>query len=353
MSNQYSIKYRPATLDEMVVGNPDVLVKAEAMARDAQAILITGRSGAGKTTLGYILNTLINGDKAAASLIEINCSEQRGIDSIRALQERLNYRPAGKKTVVLLDEAHSWTAQSASALLKIIENPPHKNILFLIVTDQPFKLLGSIVNRCRQLTIEPPEDRDLSRYLYRIAKRQKLDMDEKELRRICLKIARAADCVPRMAMQYLQDAVDLIRAGKTYKEVTTIVTASEEANLDKLVGSTLIAIYSVAKGEADAEEAIKWFLSSLPADAMGFLMRLQSANFYAAITSTGKFDWRGKVGDAALNAKSLTPTLPQRMYVSEWLNGIRETLKEPASDPAILIGTGVSNLMYALGKRSA
>lgn len=304
------------------------------------------------TTLAYIINNLVNGDKAKESLIEINCSEQRGIDSIRALQARLDYTPAGNKTVVLLDEVHSWTAQAASALLKIIENPPHKKILFLLATDQPYKLLGSIVNRCRQVDIELPSDKQLGQYVYRIAKRQKLDADEKELKTLSLRIARAANCVPRMAMQLLQDAVDLIVSGVTVGEVKAQVSRTEEVSLDRLVGSTLIALYSVALGKADADEAAIWLLKNMPTDAMGFLMRLQSSNYYAmTMLQDGKFDWRGKITKEALAAKNLKPSVRHMVEVTSALNDLRERLKEPATDPVILVGTGVSSLMYTISKK--
>ena len=349
---QFSLKYRPKTLDAMVVGNPSVLTKARAMHNKSQAILIAGNSGTGKTTMGYIINLMLNGDKWKENLIEMNCSEERGIDDMRNLLSRLEYKPSGKKTVVLLDEVHAVTNAAASSLLKIMENPPHKDICFILCTDQPYKLLGSMVNRCRQLTIEPPSDKDLAIYIRKIILRQKLKLDKKVISRISLKIARAANCIPRMAMQLTEDVVDLLAAGESVKDVVTTIQNSDEANMDKFTGSVLIMLHSCAQGKAKPEEGIAFLLENMPSDAMGLLMRLQSANYYGGrMMHGGDFDWRGKVFMSAMSSRKLKPSLTDLTYITTQLNLLREQLKEPLTDPVILVGAGLSQMAIDIAKQ--
>lgn len=347
MSDQFSIKYRPTTLDDMVIGNPDILDKVEAIAKKAQSVLITGRTGCGKTTLAGIMNRILNQEDYKQCLLEKNCVEEGGIETIREILEFLQFKPRGAKHFILLDEVQGLTPKAMSALLKVIESPPHKKVCFVLCTDQPFKLLAPLVNRCRQLNIEEPEYKDLAKYLYRVVKSLKLRKPETELKDMCIKIAKAADCVPRMAMQLLEDCVDLINAGKSTTSIASVISKADEGNLDKIVGSTLIAIYSSLMKTDMANEAAMYILGNLPTDSMGFLTRLQSSNYYAIqMMNGGKWDWKGKIALEALKAKKIKPSVSDMLYVSSKMNDIRERLQNIVTDPTVSIGTGLASICY-------
>ena len=279
MTDQFSVKYRPRSLNSMVVGNPEVLDLAESMAKKAQAILITGHSGCGKTTLGFILSGLINGERHKDALIEKNCADESGKDAVREIHERIMFKPSGLKHVVLLDEVQGLSHQAMASLLKLIESPPHERVVFILCTNEPYKLKETLVNRCRKLHIEKPEVRDFAKYLYRVALKERVKKT-KELQSICIQIAKVCNCVPRESLQKLQDVVDMLHKGKKFDIIQTFVAKTEEADIDYAVGVTLIAIYTALKDPSSANEAAQHIITRLPADAMGYLTRLQAANYF-------------------------------------------------------------------------
>jgi DNA polymerase-3 subunit delta' len=60
----------------------------------------------------------------------------------------------GSFRVVIVDSAEDFNAQSANALLKVIEEPPER-AMFLIVANAPERVLPTIRSRCRRLTLRP------------------------------------------------------------------------------------------------------------------------------------------------------------------------------------------------------
>lgn len=156
-----SIDYRPKNLDE-IVGNTSIVESLKAIFSREQdyphAMLFQGASGCGKTTLARIVKDML-GCKGS-DYVEINASNNRGIDTIRNIVENMKYRPMVKDSkcrVYLLDECHQVTGDAANALLKALEEPP-KHVYFILCTTDPGKLLVTIKNRCT-----PFEVRSLSR----------------------------------------------------------------------------------------------------------------------------------------------------------------------------------------------
>ncbi len=82
------------------------------------------------------------------------------IDQIRALLQTLAMKPYEAITrVVILSEAQAMNAAASNALLKILEEPPHRSILVLIA-DQKSDLLPTIVSRCQHVGFNPiPEEK--------------------------------------------------------------------------------------------------------------------------------------------------------------------------------------------------
>ncbi len=56
--------------------------------------------------------------------------------------------------VCVVDTVDELNANAANALLKILEEPPHRSIL-LLITHAPGKVLPTIQSRCRKLTLRP------------------------------------------------------------------------------------------------------------------------------------------------------------------------------------------------------
>ncbi|KAL1237672.1 Replication factor C subunit [Trichinella spiralis] len=103
-------KYRPTVLDD-VVGNEEAVERLKVFARQGNVpnLIISGPPGTGKTTSILCLAREMLGSAFGNAVLELNASNDRGIDVIRNkvkmfAQQRVTL-PAGKQKIVILDEA--------------------------------------------------------------------------------------------------------------------------------------------------------------------------------------------------------------------------------------------------------
>lgn len=152
MKELYKI-YRPKTLKDVVGQDGAVASLQRLLDRGCpHALLLTGPSGTGKTTIGRILKSHLEcGD---ADYSEINSADFKGIEMVRDIRRAINLRPiSGECRIYLIDEAHKLTSDAQHALLKILEDTPSHVYLILATTD-PGKLLKTIHTRCSEVKLK-------------------------------------------------------------------------------------------------------------------------------------------------------------------------------------------------------
>lgn len=82
------------------------------------------------------------------------------VDQVRKLKSFFSLSATdGGRRVVIVDAADEMNVNAANALLKLLEEPPARTVLLLVV-HQPARLLPTIRSRCRELRLTPlgPED---------------------------------------------------------------------------------------------------------------------------------------------------------------------------------------------------
>lgn len=102
------------------------------------------------------------GGHGGLKLVERSENEKTGklrndivIDDIRSVINFFSQTSAeGGWRVTIIDAADEMNNNAANALLKVLEEPPEKSILFL-VAHSPGKLLPTIKSRCRTLKLQP------------------------------------------------------------------------------------------------------------------------------------------------------------------------------------------------------
>ena len=207
-------KWRPADFDEVVGQEPVVRTLKNAVAQDkiSHAYLFCGPRGTGKTTTARILARAINGRTASSGaaalgesddlgfdLVEIDAASNRGIDDIRELRERANYRPGSARfKVYLVDEVHQLTGAAADALLKTLEEPP-PHVVFILATTDPEALKPTILSRCQRFDFRRVGVDDMVSRLRAIAKSEGIEIPDEALRLIA-----------REATGSLRDGVNLL-----------------------------------------------------------------------------------------------------------------------------------------------
>lgn len=338
-TEQWSTLYRPRTL-KSVIGNQDTvkLVERFMEQRNGHAILLSGPSGCGKTTMAQIIGKHYAGMKS--NYRETNASSDSGIDDVRSMIEASRYLPTNKDgcKVFVLEEVHGLTKKAASALLRPIEEPPHNQLLWILVTDKPWMLDTTILTRCRKFPVSLPDEKEVARYLMRVAKKEEAfsDLEEEELKKICIQIARAAGNIPREAIQILQNAHDSkVKDYVSLKKYVVQSAAAGDVQMDKVAAAILIAMLSKTKSAVAVKTIVQEYAK---VDSMGLLTRcvfqLHSLLIFAL---GGKSNVYYAIRTLVDGLKDDKPSIESIVLLLRVLGKTRNDLKEVVLDPSTII----------------
>lgn len=88
-----------------------------------------------------------------------NKARSIGIDQVRKIIEEAAKHPfEGRRSALIVCEAHMATKEAQNAILKLLEEPPEP-VVMILVTEHPDMLLGTIISRCREVRFDPlPEE---------------------------------------------------------------------------------------------------------------------------------------------------------------------------------------------------
>ncbi len=203
------LKYRPQTLSQLV-GQEHIkktLINAINTGKIASAYLFSGARGTGKTSTGRILAKSLNCDTGITSdpcgvcesckgiasgysldVIEIDAASNNGVDNVRDLISKLQFAPVGRYKVVILDEVHMMTTAAFNALLKTLEEPP-KNVVFILATTDPQKVLPTIISRCQTYDFRRIGVPAMFQHLKEIAAKETIEIDDDAIFAICSAVA--------------------------------------------------------------------------------------------------------------------------------------------------------------------
>ncbi|WP_421854456.1 DNA polymerase III subunit gamma/tau [Oricola sp.] len=221
-------KYRPRDFSDLIGQEPMVrtLTNAFAAGRIAQAWMLTGVRGVGKTTTARILARALNfktaeidrpqielaelGEHCEAimegrhvDVIEMDAASHTGIDDIREIIEQVRYRPVSARyKVYIIDEVHMLSTQAFNGLLKTLEEPP-EHVKFIFATTEIRKVPITVLSRCQRFDLRRIETGELTRHLARIAELESVAVDEQAL----AMIARAAEGSVRDSLSILDQAI--------------------------------------------------------------------------------------------------------------------------------------------------
>ena len=221
-------KYRPQDFSALIGQEPMVrtLKNAFETGRIAQAWMLTGVRGVGKTTTARILARALNfrrgginqptidlteeGEHCRAimegrhvDVIEMDAASNTGVDNMRDLLAQVAYRPAAARfKVYIIDEVHMLSGGAFNAMLKTLEEPP-AHVKFIFATTEIRKVPITILSRCQRFDLRRVEASALSGHLKGIAEKERVNIDEASL----AMIARAAEGSVRDSLSILDQAI--------------------------------------------------------------------------------------------------------------------------------------------------
>src|SRR3954465_15019205 len=224
-------KYRPKDFSDLMVGQEPMvqtLTNAFETGRIAQAYMLTGVRGVGKTTTARILARALNyktseidkptidlripGDNCQAimegrhvDVIEMDAASRTGVNDIREIIEGVRYGPVvARYKVYVIDEVHMLSKSAFNALLKTLEEPP-EHVKFIFATTEIRKVPVTVLSRCQRFDLRRIDSQTLVKHFNRVAEAEGVTVDPDAM----ALIARAADGSARDGLSLLDQAMAL------------------------------------------------------------------------------------------------------------------------------------------------
>ncbi len=230
--NDYQVlarKYRPETFADLVGQDAMVRTLSSAFEADriAQAFILTGIRGTGKTTTARIIAKGMNcigpdgngvptvspcgtcehcvaiAQGRHVDVLELDAASRTGVNDIREIIESVHYRAASARyKIYILDEVHMLSTSAFNALLKTLEEPP-AHVKFIFATTEIRKVPVTVLSRCQRFDLRRIEPVKMMEMLRRIATAEQADITDEAL----ALVTRAAEGSARDATSLLDQAI--------------------------------------------------------------------------------------------------------------------------------------------------
>jgi len=232
-------KYRPETFADLVGQDAMVRTLRNAFEADriAQAFIMTGIRGTGKTTTARIIAKGMNCigpdgtggptiepcgqcepcraimEGRHVDVLEMDAASNTGVGDIREIIDSVHYRAASARyKIYIIDEVHMLSNNAFNALLKTLEEPP-AHVKFIFATTEIRKVPVTVLSRCQRFDLRRIEPEDMIGLLRRIADREGARITDDAL----ALITRASEGSARDATSLLDQAISH-GAGETSAE---------------------------------------------------------------------------------------------------------------------------------------
>jgi len=290
-------KYRPKDFSDLMVGQEPMvrtLTNAFETGRIAQAYMLTGVRGVGKTTTARILARALNyktaeidrptidlrvlGEHCQAimdgrhvDVIEMDAASHTGIDDIREIIEQVRYRPVSARyKVYIIDEVHMLSTQAFNGLLKTLEEPP-EHVKFIFATTEIRKVPITVLSRCQRFDLRRISASDLVGLFSTILSKEAVAFEPEAL----AMVARAAEGSARDGLSLVDQAIAHGGGAVQVETVRSMLGLADRARIVDL-------FEHIIKGDAAA--ALREFGAQYEAGANPTVVLTDLADFTHLVT---------------------------------------------------------------------
>lgn len=184
MHSVWTEKYRPKTFEEFR-GQKKIVerIKATVDQKNIGNFLFAGPAGVGKSSLALIIARTLFGESWKQNFLELNASDERGIDVVRnTIKDFARLKALGSVPfkIIFLDECDSLTKEAQQALRRTMENYTHST-RFLLSCNYSSKIIDPIQSRCTIFRFKPLTREDMEEIIKEIAFNEKLKVDKKTM----------------------------------------------------------------------------------------------------------------------------------------------------------------------------
>jgi len=174
-------KYRPKVFDD-VKGQDNIVKRARAFVKQKNMphLLFAGPAGVGKSTLALVIAKELFQDSWKDSLLELNASDERGIDVVRVkVKDFARTKALGNVPfkIIFLDECDALTREAQQALRRTMEKYT-RTCRFILSCNFSSKILDPIQSRCVVFKFKPLPKKDIFEIIEIIAKKEALEIND-------------------------------------------------------------------------------------------------------------------------------------------------------------------------------
>lgn len=225
-------KYRPKTFSDIIGQEYFVKrVKAFVESKNLPHLLFAGSPGTGKTTTALVIARELYGEHGIrGNLLELNASDDRGIDVIRnQIKEFAKLKGLAEVPykIIVLDEADSLTKDAQQALRRTMERYS-ATCRFILACNEISKIIDPIQSRCVIFKFKSLKEKDLLELLNRIEKEEELSIandakqllvsfSQGDLRRLVNTLQAAASIDKNISSEMINEIMDFINPDEVKK----------------------------------------------------------------------------------------------------------------------------------------
>lgn len=361
-------KYRPETFADLVGQEAMVrtLKNAFAASRIAQAFIMTGIRGTGKTTTARIIAKGLNCigpdgqgtpttepcgvcehctaimEGRHVDVMEMDAASRTGVGDIREIIDSVHYRAASARyKVYIIDEVHMLSTNAFNALLKTLEEPP-AHVKFIFATTEIRKVPVTVLSRCQRFDLRRIEPEVMIALLQKIAAAEGANISHDAL----ALITRAAEGSARDATSLLDQAISHGAGETTADQVRAMLGLADRGRVLDLIDMILKGDAAGALSELSGQYADG-------ADPMAVLRDLAEVTHWISVIkiTPEAADDPTVPPDEKARGQAMALALPMRALTRMWqmlLKAIEEVAQAPnammAAEMAVIRLTHVADL---------